>query len=391
MKLSDKQLLLSYFKTRATKHLVTVCDITGISFEILSPSIPNTKGYCFSGLSPLANKEAAEQLALCRYSEAHYDLSTSVLAGVLLSLFHHYKIREDHLSAVEANMILAQLPLFQLSQTCNFVSALTDHEIRRIPRISLESGEPSTLKHWYLDCLRVLDITDYTPVENKQPQIKTKAFVDNSVSVEDRKAARELLKTLKANGILPLKLQTIIQMSIQKNNLALISAELRKNIIAGLEKLGTVECLELAAIFSHIGKNLTNQDAIVSKLLDEPASQFSTISNAPSVKLTLAEIIAQKKEQAQKKPLNDTLAMIADIEAEGQFESLSIDEDQEEEQIEEEFLLDTESDEAIMALSEISELDLESDDIVANQDQEDYASDESLDLDKLFDSEEEQS
>lgn len=381
MKLSERQVLLSYFRIKATKQLISVCNITGISFEIVTPIIPNTKGHCFSGLSPLANKEAAEQLALCRYSEAHYDLSSSVLAGVLLSLFHHYNLRADHLSAVEANMILSQLPLFQLSQTCNFVAALTDHEIRRIPHISLESGEPSTLKHWYLDCQRVLDISNYAPIEQQQPKLKTKTFVDNSVSVEDRQAARALLKTLKANSILPLKLQTIIQMSIQKNNLAMISAELRKNIIAGLEKLGTEECLELAAIFSHISKNLTNSDAIVSKLLDEPISQFKDITNAPSIKLTLAEIIAQKKEQAAKKPMNEALAIIAEIDAEDQ-------EQDDDEAIEPEFLADHESDDAIMAEAGISELNLSSDDFISNEDQEAIDTP-SLDLDSLIDSEEE--
>jgi hypothetical protein len=382
MKLSDKQTLLSYFKERATRNLVTVCDITGISFEIVAPVIPNIKGHCFSGLSPLANKDTAEQLALARYSEAHYDLSSSVLAGTLLSLFHHYKLREDHLSAIEANMVLSQLPLFQLSQTCNFVANLSDHELRRIPRLSLESGEPSTLKHWYLDSLRVLDVTDFELPQTKQPKIEKKTFQDNSVSVEDRKAARELLKTLKANSILPLKLQTIIQMSIQKNNLAMISAELRKNIIAGLEKLGTVECISLASIFSHIGKNLTNSDAIVSKLLDEPVSQFKDITNAPSIKLTLAEIIAQKKEQAARKPMDEALSLIAEIDQE--------DQDNEEEAIDPEFLVDHESNEAIMAEAGISELNLSSDDFVSNEDQEAIDSS-NLDLDSLIDSEEEQS
>jgi hypothetical protein len=223
MKLSDKQVLLSYFKNKAEKEILSICDITGISFTITAPFIPKTKGYAFSGLSPLANKEAAEQLALCRYSEAHYDLSSSVLAGTLLSLLHHYKIREDHLSAIEANMILSQLPLFFLSSVCNFVVNLSHHELKRIPRISLTDGEPNTLKHWYLDCQKVLDLDNYEPIEQPKMQLKTKTFLDNSVSVEDRKAARELLKNLKAEAVLPLKLQTIIQMSIQKNNLALIS------------------------------------------------------------------------------------------------------------------------------------------------------------------------
>lgn len=385
MKLSDKQLLLSYFKDKATKHIITVCDITGISFEILSPDIPNTKGYCFSGLSPLANKEAAEQLALCRYSEAHYDLSNSVMAGTLLSLLHHYKLRTDKLSAIEANMVLSQLPLFQLSQTCNFVVALTDHELCRIPHLSLESAEPSTLKHWYLDCQRVLDVTDYAPIE--QPQPKTKgSYIDQSIVVEDRKQARALLKDLKTNSVLPIKLQTIVTMSIQKNNLAMISPELRKNIVAGLEKLGTPECLSLAAIFVRTGKNLTQQEAIISKSLEEPASAFKDISNAPSVRLTLAEIIAQKKQQAQQRPMNEALSIISDIEAEGES---GLAEEGAEEIIAEEFLLDTDSNEAIMALSGISELDLDSDDLVANQDLPDYEGN-SLDLDSLFDAEEEQ-
>lgn len=393
MKLSDKQLLLSYFKEKATRKLTIVCNITGISFEILSPAIPNTKGHCFSGLSPLANKEAAEQLALCRYSEAHYDLSNSVMAGVLLSLFHHYELRTDKLSSIEANMVLSQLPLFQLSQTCNFLSNLSDHELRRIPHLSLESGEPSTLKHWYLDCQRVLDVTDYAPIEQQQPKTKG-SYIDQSIVEEDRKAARSLLKDLKANSVLPIKLQTIVTMSIQKNNLAMISPELRKNIVAGLEKLGTPECLSLAEIFVRTGKNITQQEAIISKSFDEPASTFQHISNAPSVRLTLAEIIAQKKEQAKQKPMNEALSIIAEIEAEGQSESDCEGEDSNEETeefVDPEFTADNESDEAIMALSQIEELDLDNDDIISNQDLSDQEGISTLDLDSLFNSEEEQS
>jgi hypothetical protein len=373
MKLSDKQQLLSYFKDKRNKELTVTCEITGMTFVISAPILHNVKGFCYSGLSPLANKEAALSLGECTYSEAHYDLAPSTLAGAFLSLSFHYKLRLDHLSAIEANMLISQLPLFQISRALSFLAALSSHQLKRIPRFSLDEGEPEALKNWLSDCQEALDITNYTTIEQPQPKLSaSKSFIDSSIITETRKAARELLKLLKADSILPLRLSTIISMSIQKNNLAMISVELRKNIIAALTKLGTENCINLASIFAETGKNLTNQESIVSKLLDEPASHFSTISNAPSVKLSLAEIIAQKKAQSIQDKIEvvpNTLKLIAELNAEIEAE---IEESvQQEESIEEEFLTDHDSEEAIMSASGISELDLEDDDFILEQQEQD--------------------
>lgn len=395
----EKQQLLAYFqeKTTATGSVTSVCNITGMRFTIVEPFLPTFSGICYEGLSPLAQLSAAIALGKRSYSEAHYNLVPSTLAGAILSIMHHWNLRGDHLTAVEANMVLSQLPLLELSNILRFLARLSNHEQKRIPHLSLEGMLPEKAKNWYINAKRAVDVTDYEPVY-KAPKIQEKGIVDTSVMVETRQQARKLLQNLKADSILPLNLQTIIAMSIQKNNLAMISSELRQNIVAALQKLATPDCLSLAAIFQDCAKNLTMQERIIQQQIDssfENASDSFVDTNVPSKKLTLAEILAKKREQLAQKndPVLSTLAILNE-EAQAwdathtQQEAAEYAEEEEEEIVEPEFIEDHESLEAIQTESNIQELDLEPDSLTFGQEsQEDIAF--NLDVDSLSDNEEE--
>lgn len=363
----EKQKLLAYFQDKSNGHVVSVCQITGMSFTIVEPFLPTFSGICYEGLSPLAQFSAAIALGKRSYSEAHYNLVPSTLAGAILSIMHHLDLRGDHLTAVEANMVLSQLPLLELSNILRFLARLSAHEQKRIPHLSLEGMLPEKAKNWYINAKRAIDVTDYEPVY-KTPKTENKGIIDASVMVETRQAARKLLTNLKADSILPLNLQTIIAMSIQKNNLAMISSELRSNIITALTKLATADCLALAAIFQDCAKNLTMQERIIQQQIDssfENASDSFENTQVPSKKLSLAEILAKKKEQLQQQrdPVLSTLAILNEAAQEWDEEHPTAEElddsEDDEEVIDEEFLEDHESLEAIQSEAQIEELDLE--------------------------------
>lgn len=325
MKLSDKQTLLSYFKAKDEKQLTVVCNITGMHFQIVAPTLPNIKGLIYSGLSPLASLRAAETFASYKYSEGHYDQEPQTLAGAILSLLHHYKLRHDKLSAVEANMILSQLQPYVLSKALNYIVSLTPHERKRVDGLSLAEGDPFTLKAWLVKCYDVLDISNYAIEQEVETKPTKKPLLIHSVTPETKQEAKELLAIIKTTTDIDSKLTSIISMSIAKNNLALISPELRSNIINKLNKLGTNEAYELAAIFTAAKSNASQQETIVSKLLDEPVSIFPAKIEPLTSKLSLKEIIALKREQeakqaARQQPLSfkeELLLAASELETDG--------------------------------------------------------------------------
>jgi hypothetical protein len=395
----EKRLLLSYFqeKTTAEGKVTTVCQVTGMSFTIVEPFLPTFSGISYEGLSPLAQLSAAIQLGKRQYSEAHYNLVPSTLAGAILSILHHWDLRGDHLSAVEANIVLSQLPLLELSSILRFLARLSVHERTRIPHLSLDGMLPEKAKNWIVNARRAIDVTDYTPVY-KEPKMVERGILDSSILVETRQEARKLLQSLRADAILPINLQTIITMSIQKNNLAMISDELRSNIVNALVKLATPDCLSLAAIFTDTAKNLTMQERIIKQQFEgslDSASDNFIDTQVPSKKLTLAEILAKKREQLSTKnnPVKSMIAMMEEVEAEivaeGEAHTLTASSitKSEEESIEEEFLEDHESLEAIQAASQIKELDMEPDSLLFSEDISDNDAYTNIDVDSLEDGE----
>ncbi len=379
MDTKQKHELLAYFQQKAGKDFSVVCEITGMSFKVEAPFLPPLRGMIYSGLSPLASLDAALQIGKLSYSEAHCSLTPQTIAGAILSILKAYGLRQDKLSAVEANLLLSQLPLIDLSRILSFLAKLSTHERRRVPHLSLSNFDASSMKAWLWATKRAIDVTDFEPVY-KAPKLEPKGIILQSVIVETRKQARALLNNLKQANILPLKLQTIISISIQKNNLAMINEELRKNIIAGLLKLETPDAIALANIFKQAGSQLTTQESIIKTQMEmgEDVTDSFVSQGMQAKNLTLAEIIAAKKASLQAKPATqeksqkqiaaELLDMLPAIVDEVEAEQVEWHEhdclcerciEAEEASVDPEFLEDHESLDAIQAETQIEELDLD--------------------------------
>lgn len=311
---SDKRQLLAYFKAKDATEVTTVCNITGMSFTIIAPTLPNIQGLTYQCLSPLATLANAETFAFYTYKEAHKEQEQQTLAGALLSLFYHYKLRADKLSAVEANMLLSQLPAYFLSQTLNFVVNLSNKEKERISPISLAEGDPYALKNWVNVCHEILAVEFSPPIRETVTVKVRKPLLIQTVTSETRKEAKALLNSLKASNLIDTKLASVIAMSLSKNNLALLSSSLRKTIINKLYAIQTDDTDALGNIFADAASNASQQEAIVSKLMDERPSIFAEAPEVLSLSThTLAEIIAIKKEREALKQKANTLSLVAEI------------------------------------------------------------------------------
>lgn len=225
-------------------------------------------------MSPFACIDTCQHIAKQRYSESHCKMAPTVLAGILIVLLDHYELRKDKLSTTEANLILSRVPPFELSQSLTFLSELpklSQHKRQSIPSISLSGLDYRTLSVWRIAALTAINTFTSTPETTRIKRItKTsgKLIQDTSVTSETIKEARELLKQLREDGIINNKLNTILTVVLQKNNLTVIAPSLRTNLLAALDKLGTANCLALAKIIKDTGQSLTYQEKAIHKDLD---------------------------------------------------------------------------------------------------------------------------
>jgi hypothetical protein len=124
--------------------------------------------------------------------------------------------------------------------------------------------------------------------------------------------------------------------------------------------------------------------------LDSASDSFID-TQIPSKKLTLAEILAKKREQLATKnnPVKSMIAMMEEVEAEIVAEGAESEEveSEAEEYVEEEFLEDHESLEAIQAEAGIAEIDMEPDSLLFSQDISDNDAYTNIDVDSLEDGE----
>lgn len=201
-------------------------------------------------------------------------MAPTVLAGILIVLLDHYELRKDKLSATEANLILSRVPPYELSQSLSFLSEipkLSAHKRNSIPAISLSGLDYRVLSVWRIAALTAINTFTSTPETTRIKRITKasgKLIQDTSVTSETVKEARELLKQLREDGIINNKLNSILTVVLQKNNLTVIAPSLRTNLLAALDKLGTPNCLSLAKIVKDAGQQLTNQEKAIEKDLE---------------------------------------------------------------------------------------------------------------------------
>ena len=289
MNTSERQALLSAFKQRETTKTLIHCAASGIAIEVNAPNMAPGFPLVYSSMSPFACIDTCIHIAKQRYSESHCKMAPTVLAGILIVLLDHYELRKDKLSTTEANLILSRVPPFELSQALSFLSELpklSTHKRNSIPAISLSGLDYRTLSIWRISALTAINTFTSTPETTRIKRItKTsgKLIQDASVTSETIKEARELLRQLREDGIINNKLNTILTVVLQKNNLTVIAPSLRTNLLAALEKLGTSNCLALAKIVKDAGQSLTYQEkAIATDLGSGEITNFpSTLQASP--------------------------------------------------------------------------------------------------------------
>lgn len=323
MKTNEKELLLRTFKQRHNSITQVYCEISGISFQIVAPLLPNGLNFCYCGISPFSKLENLLQLAKLPYQELE-KLAPSILAGMVISLLHHRNLRNDTLSAVEANAVLSQLENYQLYKVFHFLARLTNQEIETIPHISLSELQPRTLAAWYADAKDALN-SPISEIKKGTMSVIGRAIakasakqgtliIDSSIPPTIRAIARQLFKELKEDGLLPIKLQTILQISIQKNNLAMMDQGLRENLVKALSLLEDARASQLAQIIKKAGTERTMQETIISESLEKPLSIFEQPR-----KKTVAELLQQfkqKTQEQQQKLSDDFLSEIKEVEKE---------------------------------------------------------------------------
>lgn len=301
MNTSERQALLSAFKQREQTKTMIHCAASGIALEVTMPSMAGTpKDLVYSSMSPFACIDTCIHIAKQRYSESHCKMTPTVLAGILIVLLDHYELRKDKLSTTEANLILSRVPPFELSQSLSFLSELpklSQHKRSSIPAISLSALDYRTLSVWRIAALTAINTFTSTPETTRIKRITKasgKLIQDSSVTSETIKEARELLKQLREDGIINNKLNTILTVVLQKNNLTVIASSLRTNLLAALEKLGTPNCLALAKIIKDAGQSLTYQEKAIEKdfesgeITNFPSSMPSTIDGRAADEATLS-------------------------------------------------------------------------------------------------------
>ena len=313
MNTSERQALLSAFKQRETTRTLVHCLASGIAIEINAPCFAGKPAdLLFSTMSPFACIDTCQHIAKQRYSESHCKMAPTVLAGILIVLLDHYELRKDKLSTTEANLILSRVPPFELSQSLSFLAELpklSQHKRQSIPAISLSALDYRTLSVWRIAALTAINTFTSTPETTRIKRITKasgKLIQDTSVTSETIKEAREFLKQLREDGIINNKLNTILTVVLQKNNLTVIAPSLRTNLLAALEKLGTPNCLALAKIVKDAGQQLTYQEkAIATDFETGEITNFpSSMSSSPKAECESAETAAFIDSNCEAKPLS---------------------------------------------------------------------------------------
>ncbi len=340
MNTSERQALLSAFRQREAQTIQIHCQASGIAMEMKAPCYAQINGLAFDGMSPFASIDTCMTIAKQRYSESHCRMAPTVLAGITIVLLDHYGLRKDKLSTTEANLILSRVPPFELSQALTFLSELpklSQHKRQSVPSISLSALDYRTLSVWRQAALVAINTFTSTPEITRIKRLSTstgKLITDSSVTSETIKEARELLKQLREDGIINNKLNSILTVVLQKNNLAMIAPSLRNNLLAAMDKLGTPNCLALAKIIKDADANKTNQEKAITQdfntghITNFPPSTKSGIDSIeatveatiedsiPSKPLSLLDRIRMAKKQEQRTSAMDFIAMAHEVEAE---------------------------------------------------------------------------
>lgn len=335
---------LAYFIGQTKVQALALCPITGISMQIISPAMPCKQGLILKLDNPLALAENALAVSKLAFSEL-LPLPTQTLAAIILSLLEHWKLRNDKLLAVEANIILSNLQPLKLIEAIRFLSSLSSYTSKRIPRLSLEEGKEQTLISWLSSCTMSLQLPP-TQREEIKKQTKQRSYIDSSLSSQDRQEAKTLINSLITDSIISPKLAILFKQSYHKNQLVLMGETMRESLCKYLSRFpSNEEAVKLIALYKRVKASATQQERITAKQLDEEwgfASDSFTNNNIPSKNLSLMQIIAARKEQLERQAqrgkqatIEETVNLMHTIEEELEEEHILEEEQDFEEELEE--------------------------------------------------------
>lgn len=357
------------------------CNITGIALTISIPTLPVSLEYN-NPLAHITNCLTISQLS----SKELIKLSPELLAGIVLSYLTHYHLIQDKYTAIERNLLIRNsTPIYWIVESIKFFSTITFKKALNLPTFSLESlnnpiptteknnnnkEQENILRNYIIACKRSLygDVDDVinNGRSSKSIQIyglqsKAKIVKHSSMTPELRQECKDLLTLLiNENNINP-KIISLLKIVSIKDNLVTLHITIREKLVNALKKHGTINAVNMANFLKNVESNLTMQERIFKSQDETSLDRASDSFNKPTTKLSLAEIIAMRKnntiipvdnehtEQELNEDLEETVELLMPteqlVELDGELSFTSSIDEQVGEQVEETKEIEGEDDE----------------------------------------------
>ena len=285
-----------YKKLALSELQLAVCDITGITISLNVPAIHN---FVLEYSNPYSIFANAHKIADLPYKD-QVKIPATILAGSLLTLLNHYELINDHLSALERNLILSNVPVHSICNAMRLLITSTKLRLRTYPHLSLDQQEEQyasindVLKNWIEVCEKPYHF-ERTTVESTQVAGTTLSY---SIKIKDkkptissftRKTIKNLIEKIISEETLSPKLCTLLKLLGTGNNLVDMHASIKDKIVDRLYVMTSEHAHHLAELIISINKNTaeTEED-------DINPSEISKMVPSTARKLTLKEILQQK-------------------------------------------------------------------------------------------------
>jgi hypothetical protein len=290
-----------YRKMYQETKTLAACPITGIVIRIDIPRI--SIGKILEYPNPFSVFENAQGIAKLEFIEQN-KIPPTILSGVLLSVWNHFHLIEDHLTGIQRNEILIPVPPYHLISAIRFFSDITMKESYMLPRISLDSEQIrdssilDVVRNYTLTCKQTLSPDQAYSEQSSRVLSYTKinkATKRDSITSELRNKAKDLVNTLANESELSPKLLSILRLICQKNNLITLHYTIRDKVISRLEGINTIASIALIDILKNVEKNLSTAERLFKQEDDEKMdSIFPDIPSLPEKKKTLKELLQER-------------------------------------------------------------------------------------------------
>lgn len=275
------------------KQALSICPVTGIALTLEIPSLP----LVFDYKNPLANFRQASDFAKLPHPIL-LKQSPTILAGVCLTFFSHYRLLKDKLSSSERNAILSQASPESLISLLAFFSSFSYKQLSSLPFFSLQDfltnpkGISSAIKEYSKSCQSASNTyvsSELLYIRKIQVSKTATANKVADITKEVRNSLRDAIMALKLQSLINDKFYAALIPLASKNTLYLISPSLRDKM---LEKLKTIPS-DHAETIMHVLRSTDKESLMLTQAkLDGTLERFT--DSVPAPKKTLAEILASK-------------------------------------------------------------------------------------------------